>query len=528
MPGSAKQRHISRDKLQKYLKNKTVEEKTAIKRLIERRRCQEDLWYLYKEYIEPAGKERLAAGVHRKLCAFLDDNDTGLVLMPRGWLKSSIATCAKAIQTILIDPNRRLCILAATLKLAYKFLATIKAHLTNPRLVDLFPEILEVCGDNLPEWKEASITVKRTLVSDEPTIIVGSVLSQPTGHHCDDLFLDDLQIFENSTTPEQIAKVIDAARNALNTIAEPSARRHICGTRYGDDDLYAHLMKDNVYPLYYVDCYLFEGTRNMRSAWCEKFTLSTLKAMEKDMGVYMFSCQMRNRPVLDGEQLFRPEWFRYYERDDLPYRYIYIALDPAISKRKEADFSVFTYAGQNCLGKLFVGEQIVMKEEPSKLIDTLFELYAEATRQAEDVIVGIETVLFAKMLKFTIEEEQLRRGVIFEVRELVPSSRVNKVRRIRNLLQPLFERGDIYIRTGRKWAEKLVYQLERLGLTAKDDQADSLAMIVDLLQPLELVTANAYRVIVPRLQEDAGSVDFDARDYDGIDYDDHPLDYRAI
>ena len=84
------------------------------------------------------GKEKVKLSqVHREMCEFVDKNPRKqkLMLVPRGFLKSTLITIGKTLQWINEDPSVRILIANATYSMATAFLNVIKRQLTNNSLL---------------------------------------------------------------------------------------------------------------------------------------------------------------------------------------------------------------------------------------------------------------------------------------------------------------------------------------------------------------------------------------------------------
>jgi hypothetical protein len=273
--------------------------------------------------------------------------DGHLDLWSREHYKSTIITVGLTIQNILNDPELTVGIFSHTRPIAKAFLRQIKREFeTNRLLQELFPHICPPAKGETRTWSEdGGIVVRRSTNPKENTIEAwGLVDGQPTGKHFSVLVYDDVVTLESVSTPEQIKKTTDAWRLSLNLGAH-GGRRRMIGTRYHANDTYAELIKQKsvkvrLHPA--TDDGTFEGNPVLLSR--EK-----LEEKRRDMGPFVFACQMLQNPMADKADGFRPEWLRYWQvrREFWEPMNRVIFVDPAGSKKKGSDYSVFCVVGWN-------------------------------------------------------------------------------------------------------------------------------------------------------------------------------------
>ena len=173
--------------------------------------------------------------------------------------------------------------------------------------------------------------------------------------------------------------------------------------------------------------------------WPEKFPLPVLENIRSTQGVYNWSGQYMQDPVLATTQEFKEKMFRYYEGGDLKNKYLryYTFIDPAISQKETADNTVVLTVAKEINGpNVYRIREDAGKFTPQQTIDLLFQHQAEYRSE-----VFLETVAYQMALKYSIIEEQRKRGRYFIVNEL--KTKTNKEVRIRGLL-PMYEAGVIF------------------------------------------------------------------------------------
>jgi hypothetical protein len=164
-----------------------------------------------------------------------------LIVLPRGSLKSSVASIAFPVWRLLRDPNKRILIDSATYDLSTQLVSAIAQHLESPRVVGLFGTF-KSRGD----WSSKSLTIaQRTKILATPSIAAGGVGSPKVGSHFDSIICDDLNTDKNSTTPELRQKVFDHYRMNF-AILDPGGDMALVGTRYSADDCIGRVLSDEI------------------------------------------------------------------------------------------------------------------------------------------------------------------------------------------------------------------------------------------------------------------------------------------
>jgi len=403
-----------------------------------RRLCLYDLFYLLAFVL---GREDMRRQWLYERCVEVQNNPDGhLDLWAREHYKSTIITFGLTIQDILKNPNITVGIFSHTKSISRGFLKQIKFELeTNSKLKRLFPEILyETPRKDAPaignSWTDEGITVKRTQNSKECTCEAhGVVDGQPTSRHFSLLIYDDIVTLESVSTPEQIKKTTESLAISYNLGAHGGRRRWI-GTRYHFNDTYKAIIDRGT-----AIQRIHSATDNGRDDGQPVF-LSEQSLMEKrrDMGPYVFGCQMLQDPTADSAQGFKLEWLRYYETEpDLGEMNIYILVDPANSKKKASDYTVMWVVGLAPDRNYYLLDGIHDRLNLTQRTQALMDLHMEYTPEG----VGYEHFGIQADIQH-IEAEMERMHYRFTITPLSDSTPKND--RIRRLV-PIFEQSRIIL-----------------------------------------------------------------------------------
>jgi predicted phage terminase large subunit-like protein len=453
--------------------------------------------YLFNKYVlgttEGTGKVPLGK-FHIDLCKFVQNNRDRkkLILVPRGHLKSTLITVGYPIFRLVENPNIRTLILNATWQMAVDFLSAIKDHLQKNKTLH------EVFGDfskNPLEWSQDRITINRPDTGVRgPTIWATGVESNLTGSHPDLIIMDDLVNRQIADSKDQMDKVILRYKDALDLL-EPGGQLVVIGTRWIDGDFYEWIMNPENGVIGNYDVFIrsaFDASAPLSQVfgddgdmfisnqlWPEKFSVKELRERYTEKGSYEFSAQYMNNPVPEDEQTFKKDWFRKIDIEDWTGKHVsrYLTVDPAISLKKEADFTAMVVTEVDQYGNILVRHIERVKVPPSQMIDMLFQLHEIFNFK----LIGVEDVAYQKALQYTIREEMQRRGRKLPIVEIRPQDR-SKDQRIK-ALQPLYANGKIFHSRTLKNLEYLEDELLRFPRGKHDDVIDALSYQLDLIVP---------------------------------------------
>ncbi len=403
-----------------------------------------------------------------------------LDLWAREHYKSTIITFGHSVQEIINDPEVTIGIFSHTRPIAKGFLRQIKQELeTNTLLHQLYPDIFwEFPRKQAPKWSEDDgIVVKRKSNPNAQTVEAwGLVDGQPTSKHFKRLKYDDVVTKESVTTPAMIEKVTDALALSYNLGAHGGTKQFI-GTRYHFNDTYKTVMaRKTAIPRIYPATH--DGTTSGKPVFLSPESLAEKR---RDMGPYVFGCQMLQDPRADEVQGFQKIWLKFWSPTTTGLN-LYLLVDPASSKKKASDYTVMMIIGlgpdKNYYVVDFVRDRLNLSERSKQLFDfhssysplrTGYEKYGKDS--------DIEH----------LQEKMADNNYRFDIIEL--GGKVAKEDRIKRLI-PLFEQGRIYLP---KSLVKSDYQGKPHDLVQEfindeylafpvplhDDMLDCLARIVD-------------------------------------------------
>ncbi len=413
--------------------------------------------------------------------------DGHLDLWAREHYKSTIITYALTIQDILNNPEITVGIFSHTRPIAKGFLRQIKREFeANAALKKLFPEILwAVPSREAPKWSEDDgIIVKRRSNPTESTVEAwGLVDGQPTAKHFKLMVYDDIVTVHSVTTPDMLRKVTDAWALSRNLTAEGGRTRYI-GTRYHYNDTYRAMMdrgaaKPRIHPATVDSTVGGEPVLFIKEDLAEK---------RREMGPYIFACQMLLDPKADETQGFKEGWLAYWPAKQTARMNLYILVDPASKKTKTSDYTFMGVVGLGEDGNYYVVTMIRDRLSLTQRADALFALHREYRPEG----VGYEQYGLQADIEH-MEDRMSRENYRFTITPL--GGQLNKEDRIRRLV-PVFEQQHIFLpdhcmrRNHEGVSEDLTHifineEYLPFPVGAHDDMLDGLSRIADPEFPMK-------------------------------------------
>lgn len=171
-----------------------MEEMSGVQLEAIRAKSKVDLFFLAKAIL---GYDQITFATHAALCRFISDEEANrrMVLMPRGFLKSTICTISDSIRLAIAQPDTMRILIANEVEdNAIGFLKEIKGHWVGNGLLPLiFPELVPVriAGPGA-DWSQTSASVNRNAVSKESTWTALGVGGTKVSAHYTKIKCDDL------------------------------------------------------------------------------------------------------------------------------------------------------------------------------------------------------------------------------------------------------------------------------------------------------------------------------------------------
>ena len=399
--------------------------------------CQSDLFYLLVRVC--SRKDMLHPWIYARVREVEASPNGHLDLWAREHYKSSVITFGLTMQDILNDSETTIGIFSHTRPIAKAFLRQIMRELENNLVLQgAFPDVL--WGKDIkdaPKWSEdEGIILRRKTNPNEATVEAwGVVDGQPTSKHFRTLLYDDVVVKDSVTTPDMKAKTMSQLEMSYN-LGSVGGNRRFVGTRWDFDDAYRTIMERGSAKLRFHPGRENGEEEGKSVYWPEE--VHTGK--RRDMGPYSYASQILLNPKASALQGFQREWLRYWSSippSQWKRMTRYILIDPASSKKEEADYTAIFVVGlgpdDNYYVLDIVRDRLSLPERTKRLMDfhRKWKPY-EVRYEKYGLMADIEHIK-------SIQEHETYR---FDIKEVAGQTR--KIDRIGRLI-PLFEQGRVYL-----------------------------------------------------------------------------------
>jgi len=407
-----------------------------------------------------------------------------LLLIPRGFSKTTIANAVN-LYNILYQECKFPLYVSKTAKHASRQLSSITKQLTsNARVLAVFGQIKPPQrNEEGLKWSESDGFIQT--ITDIRMAAIGSG-GQARGmlddaQRPDRLYIDDLEDKESTRTDDRRSDTREWFFSDLLPVLpelDSSASAVMMSNLVHADCLAVHVAKDPEWSVVHF------GARDLAGnpIWPALMGEEKLEAKKRSYVIqgklHLYYMEYHNIIRSPEDAKFKQEFFRYepVTQDKLFARSI--AIDPAISESKDADYCTITVSGMRTDGLLQILDQWgKVGASPREQVDQYFKKIVEwHLNLFGNSKYGVETNAYQAALVHLLQEEMFRRKVYFEVTKLTHSQK--KDERIEGILQPRYANG--FIAHQRRFLE-LESSLLDWPNPGKKDWADSAAMAIGLL-----------------------------------------------
>jgi predicted phage terminase large subunit-like protein len=297
-----------------------------------------------------------------------------------------------------------------------------------------------------------------------------------TGRGADLLIIDDPHSEQDAMSSLALDNAWEWYSAGPRSRLQPGGAVVVIMTRWGTKDLTARLIKSqnsfgsDKWEVIEFPAIFDEGTPKERPLWPSFWKLEELQAVRAQLGVQRWNAMYQQRPTADEGAILKREWWRTWERDQLPsVEYIIQSYDTAYSKKETADYSVITTWG------VFyptedAGPNLILMDMRKGRWD-----FPDLKRIAKDLYTYWQpdnVLIEAKATGTTLQQELRRMGI--PVTMYSPGGRRaghDKVSRA-NAVAPMFESGMIWA-TEDHWAQEVIEECAAFPNGDNDDIVDS-------------------------------------------------------
>lgn len=468
--------------------------------------------------------------LHRRIAGWLEQRwqggDTRLLLMVfRSAGKSTLVGlfCAWLLAR---DPELRILVLAAEHELARKMTRSVRGIIErHPMTRDLVPE-------RLAEWASDRLTVRRSRVGRDPSLLARGLGANITGSRADVIVCDDVEVPNTSDTPGKRAELRERLAET-GFILVPGGTQLYVGTPHSYYSIYAAEPRPELSETApFLDGFerlVIPVRENGQSVWPERFDEAAIARIERETGPHRFMSQMMLVPTHLRDVRLDPERLRHYG-GELDIRaangemVVTVAgrrvrrasawWDPALGRPEKGDGSVVAVVYFDDDGNCFLHRLRYLVTAPDLLDGTdeatfMCREVVELARELELPSITVESnglgALLPGLLRQAMKDARLGTGVVAK------SSTIPKDRRILEALDPVLAarrlhvhesvRNGPFIREMREWSPG------RSGAT--DDALDAVAACI-AAEPVHLrqSPARTLRPTAPRARPHQADTSF--------------------
>jgi len=431
---------------------------------------------------------------HTDLCHFVQSaGNQILIVLPRTFLKTTIVGQMFALWLASRNPSIRILVTSNTTPNAQKTVRSIRSVIEgNPLYRYYFPELIPHFSK--VRWSDSCACLNRPEDYPEGTFEAAGIGANIIRRHFNVIIEDDtvapkkdeLTGQEAMPSKEDIEKAIGFHRLTIPLLINEDDIRIVIGTHWASYDLLNYVKENEKFAIYDRKCYLDDG-----SPLYKRFSLKRLQTIKEGMGMYMFSMLYLNQPLAKEFMAFNPDWFRYYEEDELPkIDETVITIDPADppTGKKSQDYSAIVSVAHTKKG------MYIRRYRRRRLTDG--QLIKEGMDMAEmdnAYKIRIETNKYAH-LEAGFREEMAKRNKYYSI-DAVKAKLIQKEARIKNRLSPLFENGVVYMKKGMRELEE---ELTTFPHGRHDDLIDALSWQVHRYQATDYPEKSEEKQVIDK------------------------------
>lgn len=209
----------------------------------------------------------------------------------------------------------------------------------------------------------------------------------------------------------------------------------------------------------------------------DRYPLPALRKIKKTLAPRDWAALYQQNPQVEEGAYFNKNMIRYYRSNPPKYMDIYAAGDLAISKKEQADYTVFMVAGVDEHENIYILDEYRGRGwDADKIIDVMFEIHRKWKPRRFGLEKGHISMTMDSHLERRKKEEKLYDLVVEEL----PPGKADKELRARSI-QGLMSLGKVFWPEGALWVDDHLNELLRFPNGVKDDRVDADAWIGKML-----------------------------------------------
>ncbi len=420
--------------------------------------------YFFKTYL-PHYAQSKSPKFHADMVRILEKGRPPVAIAaPRGFAKSTVASFAYVIWSVLRNRYKFVVIVSATEDLAEDLCEFIKLEFRgNSRIIGDFGKLVKGGGNDF------TAGTTRILGRGRRQAVRGFRHRQ---HRPDLIILDDIEKDAEALNPKIVEKSLEVITRGLMPSLAPNGKIAVVGTILRKRSVMGNLLLGDAYKHWTRKIY--KAVDDGKSLWEARFPLSYLHRQKELIGSQAFNAEYQNAPSDDENAMFRESLFKEGVVDENSPKVIFI--DPSVDGIKSNDYKAGILAAK-CGDVYEVVDAVLVQGSDAVFFERICSLY----KAHEDSLLGtyIENNSFQKYYMKDLDNYAKAKNI--DLRLAGISHYMRKELRIARLL-PLFESGKILFnpllnesKDGQILKEQLLYFPSN---AVHDDAPDALAAAV--------------------------------------------------
>lgn len=403
---------------------------------------------------------------HEVLAAHLEAVERGeinrlMVFMPPRHSKSKTVSQHFPAWALGRHPEWEIILCSYALDLAVTFGRNTRNITQDAKYQEIFPEL---------RLAEDSAAASHWQTHKQGGFLAAGVRGPITGHGARILLIDDpIKNQEEADSPYVREMIYDWYRNTAYTRLTPDGAIVLIMTRWHDDDLAGKLLRaarDPEADQWSVLSLAAEAEAGEPfrpcgdPLWPSQYSLEKLRQIRVNIGSRAYAAQYQQRPVLDGGNIIKLNWFKRYSMlpNETPRRIIQ-SIDSAFKTGQDNDPTCIGTWHEYSTGYYLVNVLLRKMEFPDlkRVSKDVFERDHPIAVIVEDKASGQSLI------------QEMRRDTKIPVIAIKVDQ--DKMARV-NSVSPLFESGRVFIPEQAEWVVDYMDELVRFPTAPHDDQMD--------------------------------------------------------
>lgn len=208
----------------------------------------------------------------------------------------------------------------------------------------------------------------------------------------------------------------------------------------------------------------------------ERYPIGALRKIRKTLAPRDWAALYQQNPQVEEGAYFAKNMVRYYRSNPPKYLDIYAAGDLAISKKEQADYTVFLVAGVDENENVYMLDSYRGRWNADEIIDVMFDIH----RKWKPRRFGLEKGHISMTMDAPLQR-RIKDAKLYDLHvEPLPPGKADKELRARSI-QGLMASGKVFWPEGALWVDDFLNEMLRFPNGVKDDCVDAAAWIGKML-----------------------------------------------